>query len=114
MTLPFLTTHPPLHRRLAALEPRLWRVAQFQHDAGQWRRALYRWRQAGAAARSSWTLENLRLKTGTLSLQRAAGLFERLRDEMKSDADLRQRYFENLDMLFYAGAIVAARSLGGS
>lgn len=49
------------------------------------------------------TLENLRLKTGTITFNVPLG-FAMIRDELKRDADLRQRYFADLDMLFYAGA----------
>ena len=49
------------------------------------------------------TFENLRLKTGTLSFNVPAG-FAAMRDVMRDDAALRRSYFENLDMLFYAGA----------
>ena len=49
------------------------------------------------------SLENLRLKTGTLAFNVPVG-FARLRDEMRGDAGLRRAYFEDLDMLFYAGA----------
>lgn len=49
------------------------------------------------------TFDNLRLKTGTMVFNVPAG-FAMIRDELKRDADLRQRYFEELDMLFYAGA----------
>ena len=49
------------------------------------------------------TIENLRLKTGTLAFNVPVG-FAMLRDVMRDDAVLRQAYFENLDMLFYAGA----------
>ncbi len=49
------------------------------------------------------TIENLRLVTGTLAFNVPVG-FAQVRDAMKTDPDLRRRYFENLDMLFYAGA----------
>lgn len=49
------------------------------------------------------TIENLRLKTGTLAFNVPVG-FAILRDVMREDAELRRRYFEHLDMLFYAGA----------
>ena len=49
------------------------------------------------------TLENLRLKTGTMAFNVPVG-FAMIRDELKRDAGLRNRYFEELDMLFYAGA----------
>ena len=49
------------------------------------------------------SIENLRLKTGTLAFNVPVG-FSMLRDEMKRDAALRQSYFEEMDMLFYAGA----------
>ena len=49
------------------------------------------------------TIENLRLKTGTLTFNVPVG-FAKLRDVMREDAALRHSYFEDLDMLFYAGA----------
>ncbi|MDD9908625.1 MAG: feruloyl-CoA synthase [Ahrensia sp.] len=49
------------------------------------------------------TLENLRLKTGTMAFNVPMG-FAMIRDELTRDAWLRNRYFEDLDMLFYAGA----------
>jgi len=49
------------------------------------------------------TIENLRLKTGTLTFNVPLG-FAMIRDAMREDAKLRRRYFEDLDMLFYAGA----------
>lgn len=51
----------------------------------------------------STTLDNLRLKTGTLAFNVPVG-FAMIRDALKEDETLRQAYFENLDMLFYAGA----------
>ncbi|TNF17606.1 MAG: feruloyl-CoA synthetase [Rhodobacteraceae bacterium] len=52
------------------------------------------------------TLENLRLKTGTMTFNVPLG-FAMIRDELKRDAELRGRYFAELDMLFYAGASLA-------
>jgi feruloyl-CoA synthase len=52
------------------------------------------------------TFENLRLKTGTMTFNVPLG-FAMIRDELKRDADLRHRYFAELDMLFYAGASLA-------
>ena len=49
------------------------------------------------------TIENLRLKTGTMTFNVPVG-FAKLRDVMVEDKALRQSYFEDLDMLFYAGA----------
>ncbi|SMX50196.1 feruloyl-CoA synthase [Maliponia aquimaris] len=54
-------------------------------------------------AKISETFENNRLVNGTLAFNVPVG-FAMLRDAMKSDVDLRRRYFEDLDMLFYAGA----------
>jgi feruloyl-CoA synthase len=54
----------------------------------------------GLAARS---LENNRLLSGTIAFNVPVG-FAMLRDAMKADAGLRERYFGELDMLFYAGA----------
>lgn len=49
------------------------------------------------------TLENQAMISGTIAFNVPVG-FAMLRDAMKADADLRRRYFEDLDMLFYAGA----------
>jgi feruloyl-CoA synthase len=49
------------------------------------------------------TIENQRLMTGTIAFNVPVG-FAQIRDAMREDADLRRRYFEELDMLFYAGA----------
>lgn len=49
------------------------------------------------------TIENLRLKTGTLTFNVPLG-FAIIRDALREDVELRRRYFEDLDMLFYAGA----------
>jgi feruloyl-CoA synthase len=54
----------------------------------------------GLAERS---LENNRLVSGTLAFNVPVG-FALLRDAMRADADLRRRFFTDLDMLFYAGA----------
>ena len=49
------------------------------------------------------SLENLSLITGTLSFNVPVG-FSMLLEVLKKDLSLRQRFFENLDMLFYSGA----------
>ncbi len=49
------------------------------------------------------TIENNRLKQGTISFNVPVG-FAALRDAMKDDADFARAFFEDLDMLFYAGA----------
>lgn len=49
------------------------------------------------------SIENLRLMTGTIAFNVPVG-FARLRDVMRDDLSLRQAFFEDLDMLFYAGA----------
>lgn len=49
------------------------------------------------------SIENLRLKTGTLAFNVPVG-FAKLRDVMREDKALRRAYFEDMDMLFYAGA----------
>ncbi|WP_417713942.1 AMP-binding protein, partial [Pseudophaeobacter arcticus] len=49
------------------------------------------------------TLENLSMVTGSLVFNVPVG-FAMLRDALEKDAALRQRFFENLDLLFYAGA----------
>lgn len=49
------------------------------------------------------TLENLSMITGTLAFNVPAG-FSMLLGALQNDAMLRQRFFENLDLLFYAGA----------
>lgn len=49
------------------------------------------------------TLENLSMVTGSLVFNVPVG-FAMLRDALEKDAALRQRFFENLDLVFYAGA----------
>ncbi|WP_232825410.1 feruloyl-CoA synthase [Albibacillus kandeliae] len=49
------------------------------------------------------SIENLSMVSGTLAFNVPVG-FAMLRDAMKKDAGLRRSYFEDLDMLFYAGA----------
>lgn len=49
------------------------------------------------------TLENLSLKTGTLTFNVPLG-FAMIRDALKQDDGLKKAYFQELDMLFYAGA----------
>ncbi|MFW2541959.1 feruloyl-CoA synthase [Primorskyibacter sp. 2E107] len=49
------------------------------------------------------TFENNRMKSGTIAFNVPVG-FAQLRDAMKEDKALRQSYFRDLDMLFYAGA----------
>ncbi|MGF6861653.1 feruloyl-CoA synthase [Rhodobacteraceae bacterium MBR-64] len=49
------------------------------------------------------TLENQTMISGTIAFNVPVG-FAMLRDAMKQDTGLRRRYFEDLDMLFYAGA----------
>ncbi|ETA49796.2 feruloyl-CoA synthase [Ponticoccus alexandrii] len=49
------------------------------------------------------TIENNRLKSATLAFNVPVG-FARLRDAMKADAALRETWFRDLDMIFYAGA----------
>ena len=49
------------------------------------------------------TIENLRMVSPTIAFNVPVG-FAMLRDAMKTDTALRRQYFQNLDMLFYAGA----------
>lgn len=49
------------------------------------------------------TIENIRLKSATIAFNVPVG-FGFLRDAMKADKKLREAYFRDLDMLFYAGA----------
>ncbi len=49
------------------------------------------------------TVENMRLVRSTLAFNVPIG-FAMLRDAMRTDTELRRSYFEQLDMLFYAGA----------
>ena len=53
------------------------------------------------------TLENLALKTGTLSFNVPVA-YAMLVDAMRKDADLRRRFFTGLDMIFSAGASLPA------
>ncbi|WP_323771869.1 feruloyl-CoA synthase [Antarctobacter sp.] len=54
-------------------------------------------------AKIAETIENNRLMNGTMAFNVPVG-FAMLRNALKADADLRRQYFEDLDMLFYAGA----------
>ncbi len=49
------------------------------------------------------TVENLNMMTGTLCFNVPVG-FSMLLSALKNDTALRQRFFENLDLIFYAGA----------
>ncbi|MCR9126841.1 MAG: feruloyl-CoA synthase [Rhodobacteraceae bacterium] len=49
------------------------------------------------------SISNNRLMNGTLAFNVPVG-FAQLRDAMRADAGLRRHYFEDLDMIFYAGA----------
>jgi len=49
------------------------------------------------------TLQNLVMVTGTLAFNVSVG-FSLLLEALQKDADLRQHFFSNLDMVFYAGA----------
>lgn len=49
------------------------------------------------------TIENLKLQTGSIVFNVPVG-FGMLLSALKADASLRQRFFEDLDMIFYAGA----------
>ncbi len=49
------------------------------------------------------TIDNLRMVSPTIAFNVPVG-FAVLRDAMRADDDLKRRYFQNLDMLFYAGA----------
>jgi feruloyl-CoA synthase len=49
------------------------------------------------------SIENNRMKGGTLAFNVPVG-FAMMRDVLKQDAELRERYFSELDMMFYAGA----------
>lgn len=49
------------------------------------------------------TLDNLRMISPTIAFNVPVG-FAMLREAMKNDPALQQQYFQNLDMLFYAGA----------
>ncbi|MBY6122739.1 feruloyl-CoA synthase [Mameliella alba] len=54
-------------------------------------------------AKIAETIENNRMKNGTLAFNVPVG-FSMIRNAMKADPELRKSYFEDLDMLFYAGA----------
>ena len=54
-------------------------------------------------ALAAHTIANLRMVSPTIAFNVPVG-FAVLRDAMKADAELRRQYFQNLDMLFYAGA----------
>ncbi|KAA2313605.1 feruloyl-CoA synthase [Puniceibacterium sp. HSS470] len=49
------------------------------------------------------TIENLKLKTGTLSFNVPVG-YAKLNEALKADKALREQFFSGLDLMFYAGA----------
>lgn len=55
------------------------------------------------AAMIGTTIENIRNKSATIAFNVPIG-FAFLRDAMRDDAGLKKAYFQDLDMLFYAGA----------
>lgn len=55
------------------------------------------------AALVAQTIENIRLKSGTIAFNVPVG-FGFLRNAMKADKALREAYFRDIEMLFYAGA----------
>lgn len=57
------------------------------------------------------TLENLRLKSGTISFNVPIG-FAQLVAALERDAALRETYFADLDMIFYAGASLPQETWG--
>lgn len=101
-TLPFLTTRPP---RIVDWLP--WNhVFGGSHNFNMMLAnggALYIDSGKPVPALVGKSIENLRLKTGTLAFNVPVG-FAMLRDVMREDKALRQSYFEEMDMLFYAGA----------
>jgi len=58
------------------------------------------------------TVENLKLKTGTLAFNVPLG-FGMLLSALEQDADLRRRFFEDLDLVFYAGASLPQETWSG-
>ena len=54
-------------------------------------------------AQAARSLENMQLVTGTLAFNVPVGFSMQL-DALRKDADLRKRFFADLDLVFYAGA----------
>lgn len=102
VALPFLRTHPPV-----ILDWLPWNhVFGGSHNFNMALAnggALYIDSGKPVAGLIERTIENQRMISGTIAFNVPVG-FAMLRDAMKRDAELRQRYFEKLDMLFYAGA----------
>jgi feruloyl-CoA synthase len=102
VALPFLRTHPPV-----ILDWLPWNhVFGGSHNFNMALAnggALYIDGGKPVAGLIERTIENQRMIAGTIAFNVPVG-FAMLRDAMKQDAELRRRYFENLDMLFYAGA----------
>src|SRR5438067_88536 len=88
--------------RLAALEPHLRRQSQFQPGAAQRRHAVRGWRQAAARVGRD-DGEELGGALADDVLQRAARL-RPLLPYLERDEKLRQSFFRELDVLFYAAA----------
>ncbi len=58
------------------------------------------------------TIENIKMVSPTISFNVPVG-FAGLVDAMQDDADLREAYFRNLDMIFYAGASLPQKVWSG-
>ncbi|MHA7776735.1 feruloyl-CoA synthase [Roseibium sp. M-1] len=58
------------------------------------------------------TVENLKMQTGTLAFNVPLG-FGMLLSALEQDADLRRRFFEDLDLVFYAGASLPQETWSG-
>jgi hypothetical protein len=87
---------------LAALEPCVRRLAQLQSGAGEGV-ALYIDGGKPVPGLVARMVENNRLGQGTISFNVPVG-FAALRDAMQANAGFARAFFEDLDMLFYAGA----------
>jgi feruloyl-CoA synthase len=83
------------------LEPCVRRVAQLQHDPCQWGTLHIDDGKPGPGLFER-TLENLAIAPGTLSFNVPVG-YAMLANALAHDKTLRDKFFEDLDLMFYAG-----------
>ena len=103
---------PPVHRRLAAVEPHLRRQPQLQHGAAPRRHALHRRRQAGARRSIERTVAQPARDPADAVLQRAARLRHAAAATSSATRRCARRSSASCSVIFYAGGGAAARTCG--
>ena len=104
---------PAGDRRLAAVEPHLRRQPQLQHGALARRHALHRRGQASARR-----IRRPRSRTCATSRRRSTSTcprgFDMLVGHLEPDRVLRETFFRDLDLIFYAAAALSPADVGAA